>query len=248
MKNTQPMLLLMISFMMVFSFMHVLSQESQKSITKTSEGTEFWVCFQENSWHHSRDRVGKMKLTDARGGDVYIEDRSTPNFELFISSDITTRLRIEIIGAKYKLDTLVIGGTVRRLRVPPIAEVTGDGTLQPNAVRITADHPISVTCLNERGSSTDSYLALPTTALGIEYYAMSYQSTPTNDLVSHMAIVATQDSTFVYITPSVMTSRNKIARIPFPVIMNKGDVYQIAAMNFQPMAKDRQGRDSVIFS
>jgi len=247
MKNAHTIRLMLCSIMMVFSFMQGLSQEPQKSITKTSEGTEFWVCFQENSWHHSRDRVGKMKLTDARGGDVYIEDRSTPNFELFISSDITTRLRIEIIGARYKLDTLVIGGTVRRLRVPPIAEVTGDGTLQPNAVRITSDHPISVTCLNERGSSTDSYLALPTTALGIEYYAMSYQSTPTNDLVSHMAIVATQDSTFVYITPSVMTSRNKSARIPFPVIMNKGDVYQIAAMNFQPMVKDMQGRDSVIF-
>ena len=225
----------------------IKGQSPQKSISKTSEGTEFWICFQENSWHHSRDKVGKMKLTDARGGDVYIEDRSTPNFELFISSDITTRIRMEIIGARYRLDTLVIGGTVRRLRVPPIAEVTGDGILQPNAVRITSDQPISVTCLNERGSSTDSYLALPTSALGLEYYAMSYQSTPTNDLVSHMAIVATQDSTLIYITPSVVTSRNKYAKIPFPVIMNKGDVYQIAAMNYQPPAKNINGGDSIVF-
>lgn len=231
----------------ILSMYYMHGQEPPKSITKTSEGTEFWICFQENSWHHSREKVGKMKLTDARGGDVYIEDRSTPNFELFVSSDITTRLRIEISGARYKLDTIVIGGTVRRLRVPPIAEVTGDGTLQPNAVRITSDHPISVTCLNERGSSTDSYLALPTTALGLEYYAMSYQSTPMNDLVSHMAIVATQDSTLVYVTPSVVTSRNKSAGVPFTVIMNRGDVYQIAALNFQPMVKDMNGRDSIIF-
>ena len=91
------------------------------------------------------------------------------------------------------------------------------------------------------------YLALPTTALGIEYYAMSYQSTPTNDLVSHMAIVATQDSTLIYITPSVVTSRNKYAKIPFPVIMNKGDVYQIAAMNYQPPAKNINGGDSIVF-
>ena len=247
MITTHSTRLMLAVVLMVCSIIPAMSQEPQKSITKTSEGTEFWVCFQENSWHHLRDKVGKMKLFDASGKDVYIEDRSTPNFELFISSDMTTRIRIEILGAKYKTDTLVIGGTVRRLRVPPIAEVTSDGVLQPNAVRITSDYPISVTCLNERGSSTDSYLALPTTALGMEYYAMSYQSTPRNELVSHMAIVATQDSTFVYITPSVMTSRNKSARVPFPVIMNKGDVYQIAAMNFQPMAKDIQGRDSIIF-
>ena len=230
-----------------FSVHEALGQKSEKTITKTSEGTEFWVCFQENSWHHALGRVGKMKLTDARGGDVYIEDKSTPNFELFISSDVTTRLQIEIIGARYKLDTTVIGGTVRRLRIPPIAEVTGDGTLQPNAVRITSEQPISVTCLNERGSSTDSYLALPITALGLEYYAMSYQSTPTNDLVSHMAIVATQDSTLVFVTPSVMTSRNKPAKVPFTVIMNKGDVYQIAAMNNPPSMIGLSGRDSIIF-
>jgi len=223
------------------------AQQSTKRISKTSEGTEFWLCFQENSWHHSANRVGKMKLTDARGGDVYIEDRSTPNFELFISSDITTKIRIEIEGIRYKLDTTVVGGTVRRISIPAAAEVTGDGTLQPNAVRITSKSPISVTCLNERGSSTDSYLALPSTALGLEYYAMSYHSTPTNDLVSHMAIIATQDSTLVYVTPSVMTSRNKPPKVAFPVIMNKGDVYQIAALNFQPMGKAMNGSDTLIF-
>jgi hypothetical protein len=141
----------------------------------------------------------------------------------------------------------VVGGTVRRISIPAAAEVTGDGTLQPNAVRITSKSPISVTCLNERGSSTDSYLALPSTALGLEYYAMSYHSTPTNDLVSHMAIVATQDSTLVYVTPSVMTSRNKAPKVAFPVIMNKGDVYQIAALNFQPMGKSYYGSDTLIF-
>lgn len=225
----------------------IYAQKPTKLISKTSEGTEFWLCFQENSWHHSANRVGKMKLTDARGGDVYIEDRSTPNFELFISSDVTTKIRIEIEGIRYKLDTTVVGGTVRRISIPAAAEVTGDGTLQPNAVRITSKSPISVTCLNERGSSTDSYLALPSTALGLEYYAMSYHSTPTNDLVSHMAIIATQDSTFVYVTPSVMTSRNKPSKVAFPVIMNKGDVYQIAASNFQPMGKAMNGSDTLIF-
>jgi len=231
----------------ILSIMTVHAQQMNKKITKTSEGTEFWLCFQENSWHHSANRVGKMKLTDARGGDVYIEDRSTPNFELFISSDVTTKIRIEIEGIRYKLDTTVVGGTVRRISIPAAAEVTGDGTLQPNAVRITSKSPISVTCLNERGSSTDSYLALPATALGLEYYAMSYHSTPTNDLVSHMAIVATQDSTIVYVTPSVMTSRNKPPKVAFPVIMNKGDVYQIAALNFQPMSKSFNGSDTLIF-
>ena len=222
------------------------AQLNKTGINKTSEGTDFWVCFQENSWHHSLDRVGKMKLSDPRGGDVYVEDRSAPNFELFISSDITTKIRIEIIGIRYKLDTMVVGGTVRRLKIPSTAEVTGDGTLQPNAVHITADAPITVTCLNERGSSTDSYLALPATALGLDYYAMSYSSTPTNDLVSHMAIVATQDSTLIQVTPSVVTSRNRAAKVPFTVIMNKGDVYQIAAMNFQPMTINYRGGDSVV--
>lgn len=217
----------------------VLIQAQQ--IKKTSEGTEFWVCFQENSWHHALDRVGKMKLTDPRGQEMYVEDRSIPNFELFISSDTTTRVRIEIAGARYKLDTLVIGGSVRRIKIPSSAEVTGDGTLQPNAVRITSDSPISVTCLNERGSSTDSYLALPSKALGLDYYAMSYNSTTANDLVPHMAIVATLDSTIVRITPSVTTSRNRPSGKPFTVIMNRGDVYQIAASNQQGNYRTESG-------
>lgn len=237
---------LIITLFFVISGMTISLHAQQTKISKTSEGTEFWVCFQENSWHHASNRVGKMKLSDANGRDVYIEDRSTPNFELFISSDITTKIRIEIVGIRYKLDTTVVGGTVRRLSIPASAEVTGDGTLQPNAVRITSESPITVTCLNERGSSTDSYLALPITALGLEYYAMSYHSTPTNDLVSHLAIVATQDSTMVYITPSVLTSRNKSAKVSFPVIMNKGDVYQIAASNYQPMGMNYRGGDSLI--
>jgi hypothetical protein len=168
--------ILLLIFIFADSIMY--AQQSTKRISKTSEGTEFWLCFQENSWHHSANRVGKMKLTDARGGDVYIEDRSTPNFELFISSDVTTKIRIEIEGIRYKLDTTVVGGTVRRISIPAAAEVTGDGTLQPNAVRVTSKSPISVTCLNERGSSTDSYLALPSTALGLEYYAMSFIQHP----------------------------------------------------------------------
>lgn len=235
-----------IALLMLICGINIEVHAQQTKIAKTSEGTEFWVCFQENSWHHASNRVGKMKLSDANGRDVYIEDRSTPNFELFISSDITTKIRIEIVGIRYKLDTTVVGGTVRRLSIPASAEVTGDGTLQPNAVRITSESPITVTCLNERGSSTDSYLALPVPALGLEYYAMSYHSTPTNDLVSHLAIVATQDSTMVYVTPSVLTSRNKSAKVSFPVIMNKGDVYQIAASNFQPMGMSYRGSDSLI--
>ena len=113
-----------IALLMLICGINIEVHAQQTKIAKTSEGTEFWVCFQENSWHHASNRVGKMKLSDANGRDVYIEDRSTPNFELFISSDITTKIRIEIVGIRYKLDTTVVGGTVRRLSIPASAEVT----------------------------------------------------------------------------------------------------------------------------
>lgn len=45
----------------------ILPAQTVSTVKKTSEGTEFWVCFQENSWHHALERVGKMKLTDPRG-------------------------------------------------------------------------------------------------------------------------------------------------------------------------------------
>ena len=239
-------LLIILSICCIVSTTTILPAQTVNTVKKTSEGTEFWVCFQENSWHHALERVGKMKLTDPRGQEMYVEDRSISNFELFLSSDTTTRVRIEIVGIRYKLDTMVIGGSVRRLKIPSSAEVTGDGTLQPNAVRVTSDSPISVTCLNERGSSTDSYLALPSKALGLEYYTISYHSTPTNDLVPHMAIIATKDSTIVKVTPSFITSRNRPAGVPFTVIMNKGDVYQIAASNMQGYTKTERGTDSII--
>jgi hypothetical protein len=98
------------------------------------------------------------------------------------------------------------------------------------AIYITSDVPISVYGLNRRAQTTDNYLAFPTEVLGTEYMVLSYYSF-SPEMQSTFAIVATEDSTTIEITPTTQTSGGKPANRPFTITLNKGNVYQVGARN-----------------
>lgn len=176
-----------------------------------SEGTDFWVCFMRN-YREGSDNNSADPLT----------------LELFITANNDARVEIFCDGINYKRNLIVKGGTVASMMLTENAQLDTITVPQRRAVHITSDNPISVYGLNRRYQSTDTYLALPVSVLGTEYRAMGYYKLSA-DLVSQIAVVATEDSTELYITPNAATTDGHKQGEPYAVLLRKGDVYQLLA-------------------
>lgn len=189
----------------------LVKQPAIKEKILNSEGTEFWLCFARNYMSERKD-----------GGAV----SQIINLELFITSNLTSKVTVEIDGIGYKRQVKVEGGTVFNLQVDPSAQVTGEEVIQRLAVHVTSDNPISIYGLSRRWQTTDTYLGLPVSVLGTEYRAICYSFS--EGMMSQFNVIATEDATEVTITPTVKT-RKHAADKPFTVKLNKGDVYSVAA-------------------
>ncbi|TNE34892.1 hypothetical protein EP342_02295, partial [bacterium] len=185
---------------------------------KRPEGTEFWLCFMRN--HNDADPKNPNAV-------------SPLDLKLFLTSDFDANVTIEIKSIRYKESIFVKAGTVKAIQISPLAQVTSSEIIESGrGVHITSDVNISVYGLNRRKLTTDTFMGLPVNVLGKEYRAMCYDVT--DKLMAEMAVVATEDSTEVIITPTVMTDGGHPPGIPFKVMLNEGDVYQVAAANIKP--------------
>lgn len=167
------------------------------------EDTEFWLCFQRN----------------------FNEEKEGIILELFLSGNEDASVTINIDGIGFTHNAFVPAGQVVVVRLPVKAEVRGEEIIERLAVHIKSDKAISVYGLNRRKLTTDSYLGLPVSVLGDEYRVMCYSLA--DRFTSQFAIVATEDSTEVEITLTANSTKHP-ANYPYKIILNKGDVYQVA--------------------
>lgn len=189
----------------------------------TTEGREFWVVFQKNF----RDYVTDER-TQAQTPAAALE------LEVFITSSRNTKVRIEIPGIGFSQERQVRAGRVVNVQIDSAAQLRSSETIEQLGVHIVSDEPVAVYGLNRRYQTTDTYLAHPVNVLGKVYRAMGYRWLQ-NDLLSQLAIVATQPNTKVRITPTVVTNggttlvppRPRPAGVPFEVTLNRGDAYQV---------------------
>ncbi len=181
----------------------------------TTEGREFWVVFQKNF----RDFTVDDKTQAQKPADPL-------QLELFITSSENARGTIEIRGLGIRREFEVQAGRVISIPIDTAAQVRSSEKIEDLAVHIVADEPVAVYGLNRRFQTTDTYLAHPVNVLGTSYRAMGYAWLQ-NDLLSQVAIIATEDETRVTITPSARTQRGKPAGKPFDIKLNRGDVYQV---------------------
>lgn len=198
----------------------VYSQTSKDSVLteKRPEGTEFWLCFMRN--HNDADPKNPSAV-------------SPLDLKLFLTSDFDANITIEIKSIRYKENVFVKAGTVKAIQISPLAQITSSEIIESGrGVHITSDVNISVYGLNRRKLTTDTFMGLPVNVLGLTYRAMCYDVT--DQLMAEMAVVATEDSTEVIITPTVLTDGGHPPAMPFKVMLNKGDVYQVAAARIKP--------------
>jgi hypothetical protein len=126
----------------------------------------------------------------------------------------------------------VSAGGETEIPLDPEVVLTSNETVETKGIHVTSISPVSVHVVSESATSADGYLALPTPGLGTSYYIMSYASA--NHSGSEFAVVATQNSTTVTITPAADGASQK-AGVTFTVTLNTGETYQLQNQAFADM-------------
>lgn len=191
----------------------------------TSEGTEFWLCFQRN-FKDSPSGAQKSNTNDV-------------SLELYIFSRADANVSIEIDGISYQVTRKVTAGTMEKIVIDKAAELKDLDKIKRLAVHVISDQPITVYGLSSRFQTTDAFLGLPVSVLGNDYMVMGYKYS--EGLLSQFAIIATADGTTVTITPTAQTSTGHKALVPYNVAMKKGDVLQVSSFDSKTEKTDLTG-------
>src|SRR5438093_4137623 len=165
-----------------------------------SKGSDFWLTFPSNY-------TGGGALT------------------LFIAGETGTTGTVSSDGLDFSTSFTLTSGSVSSVQLPSGAEIRASDAAADNGIHVHASAPVTVYGLDELLHSTDGYLALPTDALGTDYIALGYggenQANP-----SELAVVGTEDSTTVTITPATALSGHP-AGAAFNVSLDQGQTYQL---------------------
>lgn len=174
----------------------------------TTEGTDFWFGFMDNS---------------------------QPDFitlEVYVSSKEDAQVNLSNTANGYNQAVTVAANSTTLIQVPTSFMPQFDG-ITNLAFHLTSDVDVSVYTLNKRTFSADAAVILPTNVLGEEYLVMAHREPPGDGqpghLESEMLIVATENATNIEVTPSVQTFSGWPPNIPRTITLNAGQTYQIKA-------------------
>jgi hypothetical protein len=147
---------------------------------------------------------------------------ATVNNKLIIASASATSGDVTFNGVSTPYS--VNAGSSIEISLDAGVVLTSNETVESKGIHVTALTPVSVHVVSENTSSADGYLALPTNGLGTSYRVMSYASSRYNG--SEFAIVASQDSTTVTITPTA-AGATQAAGTAYTISLNSGQTYQL---------------------
>lgn len=182
-----------------------------------SAGTEFYFAFQPNLQGY------------------YASGRA---LTLFVTGKQDTQGTVTIPDLNFTQAFDVQANKVTQIAIPVAAQFLGLNTISKLGVHVVAQKEVTIYGANQGLVWADAFLALPVNSLGTEYMAMSYKGVyygySYRDWPSTLAVVGAYDNTTVTITPSV-EARGHQAGVPFTVLLNKGDTYQIyGALAYDP--------------
>jgi hypothetical protein len=177
----------------------------------SSQGTEFWLTFP------------TQYLT------------STQTLDLFIVSQTNATGQVSVPSLSYAVPFSVTAGSAVTLVVPSGAMLTTADGVQNLGIHVISNNNISVFGLEYEQYATDGYLGLPVGAIGTDYWVASYTADVNVGAVtalgsSEFAVVASQDSTSVTITPAITVGAHT-AGVAYTVALNQGQAYQLQAPN-----------------
>ena len=183
-----------------------LAAAAAASPAVTSTGTDFYLTLPDHLCVSSPALCNNTPVTD----------------KLIVAAAAATTGNVTFNGVTTPFSVAAGADTV--ITLDPAVVLTTNETVEPKAIHVTAQAPVSVYVVSENATSADGYMGLPTPGLGTNFYVMSYASTGYTG--SEFAVVGTQNTTTVTITPTA-AGATKPAGMPFTVVLNAGETYQL---------------------
>ena len=156
-----------------FFFLCIVSIQAQ-----TTSGTDFWLTFGKNG-----------NVFDPFELQIQIICGEEPATGSIYFTELSNSVDFSIVPYEVYMIAL---NSAQKFAV--INQINGISNL---SVHITCDKPVTVYAMNQSFRYTDATNVLPTTALGTDYYNISYKSY--KDAEDAYAVVATQNNTQMYL-------------------------------------------------
>ncbi len=157
-------------------------------------------------------------------------DGELPDLLLFVTSPVNTTGVLQIPRAGLTQNFGVPANVGTLIRVPAaFAMSLGSEGVENKAFRVVTLDTAEVYALNYLPKTADASIVMAVEALGTEYLAITYNASPrangTNP--AEFIVIAVEDSTLVEITPTNSTRGGKVRGVPFSILLNAGQVFQV---------------------
>lgn len=110
---------------------------------------------------------------------------------------------------------------------PPPGGTGGEGLFQKRGIHIVSNVPIVAYAHIYGGVSSGATMLMPIHTWGYSYTSVNSEQGDAGQSYSWMYVVAKDNNTRVRITPSAPSRAGKPANVPFEVVLNKGEIYQL---------------------
>jgi parallel beta-helix repeat protein len=182
-------------------------------VDSSNRGKRFWVAYQRSYDFFAGSNAQNMVLylsTDNQPATVTVKVKGT-NWVRTYNIPANTAISSDVIPKSGLID----------------ARLLQEG-FYGKGISIEADVPITAYAHIYSNSNSGATMLLPVGTYGFEYYTLnSRQNYTTTDAYSSFYVIADRDNTKVQITPSNPTLGGRAAGVPFEVVLNAGDVYQV---------------------
>jgi uncharacterized repeat protein (TIGR01451 family) len=184
---------------------------------RTNKGTEFWLAFP---------------------GNYAPNPANPPIITLCIVGPANTTGLIEVPGMQISTGFVIQpNASSTTVTLSPLVELGSlNDQVAAKGVRVTASSEVSVFVMLDVNFTRESFLALPTAMLGVQYVVLGYQNvqdTVTALNGSQFALVACENNTQVTITPPVAAGPHSPG-VPYQITLQRGEAYQLRITNTAP--------------
>jgi hypothetical protein len=190
----------------ITTFIFTLFLLSTAMAQPSTMSTEHWVTFMEN-------------LTLMFNG--------PPSFQIVVSSEVDTQGEVVVPATGFSIPFTIEAMHDTVITLPAnIYYPEGDEATFNFGLQVLADDPVSVYAYHNRVYFSEAAMTLPIERLGAAYTVLAHEDE--NGLnPSEFVVLATEDSTEVTIVPSVVTLGFRPPGVPFTILLNEGQVFQI---------------------
>lgn len=181
---------------------------------QTTEGTEFWVTFMDNS--------------------AIPEGGSEVTLSLIVSTRYDANITVLNPQTGWQTTLSVTANGVAEIPIPHTqAYSCYEDEVDNKGLYITSDAPVSMFASNFRELSYDATIILPISGLGTDYIIQTYEgfAYAANDLYypREFVVVATENNTRVTIIPHARTTGGHGKNVPFTVKLDRGETYFLSS-------------------